>query len=120
MSDEIEKLFWRETVGAAASKAIGGVWVEFKGLPEASPLPQGVVVSVNERSALRISIKYSATGPYLAIEVAPGSGESMGTCIRTAGMVKDYEKILAAHNELGEFLHSARSFVLKATTETTG
>lgn len=110
MNDETEPSIWRENTGSAASKAVGGAWVEFK------HCPAGLVISVNEKPALRISIKYLATGPYLAVEAAPGSGETMGTCVRTAAMVKHYEKILDAHNQLGEHLHSARSFVTALTS----
>ena len=85
---QIEKIFWRESNATGASKAIASAWVQFE------HTQSGVVVQVNEKPALRISIKYRETGPYLAVEIAPGSGESMGSCIKTAKMVKHYEQIL--------------------------
>lgn len=104
--DEIEGMFWCETSASGQSKAIGHAWVEFK------ECPAGLMIKVNEVPAYRISIKYRESGPYLAVEVAPGTGETMGSCVRTAAMVKHYAEILESHNELGEKLHSARSFVI--------
>lgn len=106
MSDKTDKTFWTETSAICGGKAIGHAWVQFK------QCPAGVVIEINQAPALRISIKYRETGPYLAVEQAPGSGEVMGSCIRTAGMVKHYVAILEAHNKLGEVLHSARSFAI--------
>jgi hypothetical protein len=104
--DEIDKMFWQVTTAEAASKAIGHAWVEFK------KCPAGFLIEVNDKPALRISIKYRETGPYLSVEQAPGTGETMGSCIRTAGMVQHYVAILEAHDSLGKKLHSARSFII--------
>lgn len=104
--DVIDEMFWRETHAEGASKAVGHAWVDFK------RCPAGVVVEVNRMPALRFSIKYRESGPYLCIEQAPGSSESMGSCMRTAGMVKHYAEILEMHNKIGEVMHSARSFVI--------
>lgn len=104
--DEIETMFWRETDAAGASKAIGHAWVEFKKRPAC------LTIEVNRVPALRVCLRYRENGPYLAVEQAPGTGETMGSCIRTAEMVTHYDKILEAHNALGEHLHSARSFLI--------
>ena len=104
--DVIEEMFWREVNAEGASKAAGHAWVDFK------RCPAGVVVKVNQAPALRFSIKYRESGPYLCIEQAPGSSESMGSCMRTAGMVKHYAALLEMHNKIGEVMHSARSFVI--------
>jgi hypothetical protein len=105
-TSEIEKMFWQITTAEAASKAIGHAWVEFK------KCPAGFLVQVNDKPALRFSIKYRETGPYLCVEQAPGTNETAGSCIRTAGMVQHYAAILEAHDNLGKKLHSARSFII--------
>ena len=104
--DAIDEMFWREVSAEGASKAYGHAWVDFH------REPARVVVKVNEVPALRLSIKYRESGPYLCIEQAPGSDETMGSCIRTATMVKHYADILDAHNKTGKYLHAARSFII--------
>lgn len=108
--DEIDEMFWREVSAEGASKACGHAWVDFKRTPAGTPA--GAVVTVNGVDALRLSIKYRENGPYLCVEQAPGSAETMGSCIRTAAMVKHYAAILDAHNKTGEYLHSARMFII--------
>lgn len=106
-ADKIEALFWRDTHDAiSASKASGHAWVEFK-RDDGS-----VTVLVNDIPALRFSIRYRESGPFIFVEQAPGTSESMGDCLRTAGMVKHYVEILEAHNVLGDHLHAARSFLI--------
>lgn len=98
-----------ERNGVSEAQAIGHAWTEFKRQKDGS-----IVIEINEMQAVRISLKYRDSGPYLMVETRRGgTGETMGACLRAAGMAQQFKSILQAHNDLGDLLGASRSFLLR-------
>lgn len=109
MKTEID---WKTNNASGHATAVAHAWIDWR-LSEGD---RQIIVSVNEKPTLKISIVNSSDiGPELIVEEnkVAETKETMAACQRAAGIVGKYDALLEAHNAVGEILNSGRRFILQ-------